>query len=74
MNIKLVGLQTWEAHTLKIQDPRKMKLMILNSLSLLTDTANIFREKGIKLKIISCGGSGTYWISAFAPGITEVEA
>jgi D-serine deaminase-like pyridoxal phosphate-dependent protein len=23
---------------------------------------------------VSCGGTGTYWISAFVPGVTEVQA
>ena len=29
---------------------------------------------GISVEIISCGGTGTYWISAFKSGVTEIEA
>ncbi|MEE2803161.1 MAG: DSD1 family PLP-dependent enzyme [Pseudomonadota bacterium] len=73
-NVELVGLQTWESHTLTIEDPAEKKRQVLSALALLTGTADRIREAGITLDIISCGGTGTYWISAFAPGITEVEA
>jgi len=73
-NIELVGLQTWESHTLTIADPSEKKRQIFAALSLLTESADQIRQAGISLEIISCGGTGTYWISAFAPGITEVEA
>ena len=73
-NIHFAGLQTWEAHTLTIADIDEKKRQILVSLSRLTDTAERIREEGIPADIISCGGTGTYWISAFAPGITEIEA
>ena len=73
-NIALAGLQTWESHTLTIVDQSEKKRQILAALSLLTESADQIRQAGISLDIISCGGTGTYWISAFAPGITEVEA
>jgi len=73
-NIALVGLQTWESHTLAIEDPVEKKRQIFDALSRLTNTAEQIREAGMPLDIISCGGTGTYWISAFAPGITEIEA
>ena len=73
-NVELVGLQTWESHTLAIADESEKKRQIISALSLFTDSADQVRKAGIPLEIISCGGTGTYWISAFAPGITEVEA
>ena len=73
-NIELAGLQTWESHTLMIADQSEKKRQILSALLLLTESADQIRQAGMSLEIISCGGTGTYWISAFAPGITEVEA
>jgi len=73
-NIRFAGLQTWESHTLKISDSAEKKRQVLAALAQLNDTAERIRERGIPVHILSCGGSGTYWISAFAPGITEIEA
>ena len=48
--------------------------MIDDALTSVTDTAQKCRNEGIPIDIISCGGTGTYWISAFQPGITEIQA
>ena len=72
-NIRLAGLQTWESHALSAHGEEKQRL-IAQALTTLTDTAEQIRTAGIPLEIISCGGTGTYWISAFQPGITEIEA
>ena len=73
-NIRFAGLQTWESHTLKISDSAEKKREVLAALAQLNDTAERIRSMGLPVDILSCGGSGTYWISAFAPGITEIEA
>jgi D-serine deaminase-like pyridoxal phosphate-dependent protein len=72
--LRLTGLQTWESHSLKIADPEEKRQVILAALKLLTDTAQLCRDEGLPMDIISCGGTGTYAMSAFAPGITEIEA
>ena len=48
--------------------------MIDDALTSVTDTAQKCRNEGMPIDIISCGGTGTYWISAFQPGITEIQA
>jgi D-serine deaminase-like pyridoxal phosphate-dependent protein len=73
-SIRFAGLQTWESHTLKITDEAEKKRQVLAALSQLNDTAERIRGAGMPVDILSCGGTGTYWISAFAPGITEIEA
>ena len=73
-SIRFAGLQTWESHTLKIIDEAEKKRQVLAALSQLNDTAERIRGAGMPVDILSCGGTGTYWISAFAPGITEIEA
>ena len=72
--VAFAGLMTWEAMALRIKDPDEKQQVILAALKALTDTAEQCREEGIAVDIVSCGGTGTYWISAFAPGITEVQA
>lgn len=73
-HVRFAGLQTWEAHALFEPDMEKKKRMIEESLGKLTDTARAIRDSGIPVEIVSCGGTGTYWISAFVPGVTEIEA
>ena len=72
-HIRLAGLQTWEAHALSHQREEKQRL-IVEALKTLTATAEQVRAADIPLEIISCGGTGTYWISAFQSGVTEIEA
>ena len=68
------GLMTWESTALRIQDPEEKQRVVQVALKRLTDTAQLCREAGIAVNIISCGGTGTFWLSAFAPGITEIQA
>ncbi len=72
--LHLAGLQTWESHALKFTDADEKRRVVFEALEKLTDTAQQCRDEGIPMDIISCGGTGTYWMSAFAPGITEIEA
>ena len=72
--VRFVGLMTWESHALTVEPIEKKKQLITEALTKLTETADQCRLKGHTVDIVSCGGTGTYWISAFHPGITEIEA
>ena len=72
--VKFSGLMTWESHALMITDIDEKRRAITEALKRVTETADLCRAEGIPVDIISCGGTGTYWISAFQPGITEIEA
>ena len=72
--VHLAGLMTWEAHALKIVDPEEKRQVVAAALEKLVATAQECRDEGIPLELVSCGGTGTYWISAFHPGITEIQA
>ena len=72
--LRFAGLMTWESIALKIPDPEEKKRVVLEALKLVTDTAQQCRDEGMEVEIVSCGGTGTYWLSAFAPGITEIQA
>jgi D-serine deaminase-like pyridoxal phosphate-dependent protein len=47
---------------------------IADAVGLLTSTADACRAAGLPVEIVSCGGTGTYWITARLPGVTEVQA
>ena len=72
--LRFAGLQTWESHTIRIVDQEEKRETILSCLKLLTDTAELCRDAGLEVGIVSCGGTGTFMVSSFAPGITEIEA
>jgi D-serine deaminase-like pyridoxal phosphate-dependent protein len=68
------GLMTWESHALTIDPIEEKKRVITEALSKLTESSDLCRSNGHAVDIVSCGGTGTYWISAFHPGISEIEA
>lgn len=68
------GLQTWEGHTLTLTDPAAKRQGIETSIARVVDTAQQCRAAGLPVEIISAGGSGTYQITPFLPGVTEIEA
>ena len=72
--VKLAGLMTWEAHTLRISDPAEKKKAIEGAIATFLGTVKACRDAGVEIGIVSCGGTGTYWITATQKGITEVQA
>lgn len=72
--LHLAGLQTWEAQAVMVEPEDEKRKVVAEALEKLVGTAQLCRDAGIEMEILSCGGTGTYWISAFHPGITEVEA
>jgi len=72
--LRFDGLMTWESIALKIPDPEEKRRVVAAALKQVTDTAQQCRDEGMTVDIVSCGGTGTYWLSAFEPGITEVQA
>ena len=72
--LRLRGLMTWEGHTLTIEDEAAKRQAIAKSIGLLRESVDLCREAGIPIEIVSCGGSGTYAITALEEGITEIQA
>jgi D-serine deaminase-like pyridoxal phosphate-dependent protein len=73
-NLRFAGLMAWEGHTVSLPEPEDKQRQIKQAIGLLTSTAGRCREVGLPVEIVSCGGTGDYRISAFEPGITEVQA
>lgn len=72
--LELRGLMTWEGHTLGIADADEKRAAVKRAIAQLRDSADLCRAAGIPIEILSCGGSGTFMITAHEPGITEIEA
>lgn len=72
--VRLAGLMTWEGHTLSEKDPERKRTQVAAAIQKITDTADACRALGLEIEIVSAGGSGTYHITPFLPGVTEIEA
>jgi D-serine deaminase-like pyridoxal phosphate-dependent protein len=72
--LRFAGLMGWEGHTVHIHDPIEKQRGIAEAIGRLTDTAEQCRQAGLGVQIVSCGGTGTYQLTAALPGITELQA
>ncbi|MDA1190920.1 MAG: DSD1 family PLP-dependent enzyme [Candidatus Poribacteria bacterium] len=72
--VQLAGLMAWEAHTLRFTDENEKRQAIREALEQVAATAQACRDEGIPIGIVSCGGTGTYWLTARCPGVTEIQA
>ncbi len=72
--LRFCGVMTWESPALRVKDLGDRQQLITSLLGQLTDTAGQCRDAGLPVEIVSCGGTGTYWLSAFHPGVTEIQA
>jgi D-serine deaminase-like pyridoxal phosphate-dependent protein len=73
-NLRYAGLMGWEGQAVKIADQTEKRAAINSAVKALTDAADRCRQAGLTVDIVSCGGTGTYAITALLPGVTEVQA
>ena len=73
-SLRFVGVMGWEGHATRAAEPGVKEARIAEAVGLLTQTADACRAAGLPVEIVSCGGTGTYWITAQLPGITEIQA
>ncbi len=71
---KFAGLMGWEGQTAGIADANEKTAAIAAAVAGIVGTAAACRKAGLPVDIVSCGGTGTYWIAAAQPGITEIQA
>lgn len=72
--VRFRGLMTWEGHALEHSDPVKKRQRIEESIGLLLSTVELCRQNDLPVEIVSGGGSGTYAITPFICGMTEIQA
>lgn len=68
------GLMAWEAHATTILDQTEKRRVIERDIGRLVASAELCREAGLPVEVVSCGGTGTYWITSTVPGVTEIQA
>jgi len=73
--LRFAGLMAWEGGAIaQIGEPDVKRQRITEAVGQLTGSAERCRAAGLPVDIVSCGGTGTYWITAKLPGVTEVRA
>jgi D-serine deaminase-like pyridoxal phosphate-dependent protein len=68
------GLMAWEGHTRAEDDLEERGLKIEKAIGLLVESASQCRVAGLPVSIVSAGGTGTYYVTAFQSGVTEIQA
>jgi D-serine deaminase-like pyridoxal phosphate-dependent protein len=73
--LRLRGIMGYEGH-LQISTPdfNERKAKALTALGNVTKTLSALKALGISPEIVTCGGTGTYNITAGYPGVTEIQA
>jgi D-serine deaminase-like pyridoxal phosphate-dependent protein len=71
-SLEFAGLMGWEGHATRAADDKPAR--IADAVRLLAQSADDCRAAGLCVDIVSCGGTGTYAITASQPGITEIQA
>jgi D-serine deaminase-like pyridoxal phosphate-dependent protein len=72
--VRYDGLMAWEGHTSLIPDRDEKAEAIRQVVGQLIGTVEACREAGLPVRIVSGGGSGTYHVTPFVEGITEIQA
>ena len=71
--VTFAGLMGWEGQTAGIPDQKEKEAAVRAAVNAIVRTAEMCRKAGLPVDIVSCGGTGTYWITAAQPGITEIQ-
>jgi len=71
--LRFEGVMAYEGHRVMIKDVEDRRQKTEDDLEILLDTVELLRRNGIPVKIISSGGTGTYFITGTYPGITEIQ-
>jgi D-serine deaminase-like pyridoxal phosphate-dependent protein len=72
--VEFSGIMGYEGHLLTLPDPADKQKQINAALDLLGETKRQLVAAGLPCPIVSCAGSGSYWISVRHPDVTEVQA
>lgn len=73
-HLRFRGVMGWEGHTTAIPELPAKQAAVSAAVRSLVASANLCRESGLPVDVVSCGGTGTYWLTAQEPGVTEIQA
>ena len=71
--LRFRGLMGYEGQVALSPGPEKDQV-VHKALKRLTDTKTMIEREGIRVEIVSCGGTSDFSIAAGCPGITEIQA
>ena len=71
--LRFMGIMGWESHAVTIADPAEKRGIVADAISRLTRSAEACRRAGHEVRIVSCGGTGTFPFCVEQPGVTEVQ-
>jgi D-serine deaminase-like pyridoxal phosphate-dependent protein len=72
-HLKLIGVQGYEGHLQHLHDKEDRKAQCLESMRILTSTADSLRSAGFNIDVVTTGGTGTAEFCATVPGVTELQ-
>ncbi|KAJ5655142.1 hypothetical protein N7507_007092 [Penicillium longicatenatum] len=72
-HLNLIGVQGYEGHLQHLHDREDRRSQCLQSMKILTDTANSLRKAGFNMEVVTTGGTGTAEFCATVPGVTELQ-
>ncbi|KAF1963013.1 hypothetical protein CC80DRAFT_487438 [Byssothecium circinans] len=72
-NLKLIGVQGYEGHLQHVHGFEERRRLCLESMAILTQTAEAFRAAGHQIDVVTTGGTGTSEFCVTVPGITEIQ-
>ena len=71
--LQLVGLQGYEGHLQHIADAGARRAANARAMGLLARTADLLRDRGLPIEIVSTAGTGTGQFAAEWPQVTELQ-
>ena len=72
-NVIFAGIMGYEGHAMTLPDPEKEKAC-REAIAHLESTKDLIEKEGLKVDIVSAGGTGTLAFTPEFPGITEIQA
>ncbi|KAF2130987.1 hypothetical protein P153DRAFT_421974 [Dothidotthia symphoricarpi CBS 119687] len=72
-HLRLIGVQGYEGHLQHIHGLEERKRLCLESMQILTQTADALRKDGHQIDVVTTGGTGTAEFCVTVPGVTEVQ-
>jgi len=72
--LRYEGLMAWEGQARGEPDLEKRRSVINEAIGQLVSCAERCRAAGLSVNIVSAGGTGTFYVTAFQSGITEIQA
>jgi D-serine deaminase-like pyridoxal phosphate-dependent protein len=72
-HLKLIGVQGYEGHLQHLHDKEDRKNQCLESMQILTSTADSLRKAGFNIEVVTTGGTGTAEFCATVSGVTELQ-